>query len=66
VSSPVDRFLFGVEGGVGALWWATVAFILGFVGILGLIKGAWWAGFLLLPACVLAVQASRSFNRGER
>ena len=65
MTSQVDRFLFGTEG-VGALWWATLAFILGFVGILGLVKGAWWAGFLLLPAFVLAVQASRSFGKGDR
>jgi hypothetical protein len=66
VSSRTDRFLFSDDGGLGALWWATVAFILGFAGILGLIKGAWWAGFLLVPACVLAYQASRSFNGGQR
>ena len=61
-----DRFLFSTGDGVGALWWAIVAFILGFAGILGLIKGAWWAGFLLVPASALAYQASRSYNRGER
>jgi hypothetical protein len=66
VTSRADRFLFSTGDGVGALWWAIIAFILGFAGILGLIKGAWWAGFLLVPACLLAYQASRSFNRGER
>ncbi len=66
MSSRTDRFLFASGDGVGALWWATVAFILGFAGILGLIKGAWWAAFLLVPAFLLAYQASRSFNRGER
>ena len=66
MSSRTERFLFSTGGGLGALWWATVAFILGLAAILGLVKGAWWAGFLLVPACVLAYQASRSFNRGER
>jgi len=65
VTSQIDRFLFGTEG-IGALWWAMLAFILGFVGILGLVKGAWWAAFLLVPASVLAVQASRSFGRSDR
>ena len=66
MTSRADRFLFSTGDGVGALWWAILAFILGFAGILGLIKGAWWAGFLLVPACLLAWRASHSFNRGER
>jgi hypothetical protein len=66
VTSPADRFLYSDGGGLGALWWAIVAFILGLAGILGLVKGAWWAGFLLVPACMLAVQASRLYNRAER
>jgi hypothetical protein len=65
VSSRVDRFLFSTGEGLGALWWGMLAFILGFAGILGLVKGAWWAAFLLAPACVLAYQASRSFGRRE-
>ena len=65
MTSSTDRFLFSTGDGVGALWWAILAFILGFAGILGLIKGAWWAGFLLLPACLLAYQASRTYGRRE-
>ena len=65
VTSSTDRFLYSTGDGVGALWWAIVAFILGFAGILGLVKGAWWAAFLLVPALVLAYQASRTFNRRE-
>jgi membrane protein implicated in regulation of membrane protease activity len=66
VNPRVDRFLVGSGDGLGALWFATAAFILGFVGILGLTKGAWWAAFLLVPAFVLAILASRTFNRRER
>jgi hypothetical protein len=65
VTSRIDRFLFSTGDGVGALWWATVAFILGFAAILGLVKGIWWAAFLLIPACMLALQASRSFGGRE-
>ena len=66
MTSRTDRFLFSTGDGLGALWWATVAFILGFAGILGLAKGTWWAGFLLVPALLLAYQASRSFGKRER
>jgi len=65
VTSRIDRFLFSTGDGLGALWWATVAFILGFAGILGLVKGAWWAGFLLVPSLLLGYQASRSFGKRE-
>ena len=65
MSSRVDRFLFSTGDGLGALWWGTGAFILGFAAILGLVKGAWWAGFLLLPAWWLAYRAWRSFDKGE-
>ncbi len=66
MSTRTDRFLFSTGPGVGALWWALIAFILGFAAILGLIKGTWWAAFLLIPACLLAWQASRAFGRRER
>ena len=66
MTSRADRFLFSTGDGVGALWWAILAFILGFAGILGLIKGAWWAGFLLVPACLLAWQASRTYGKREQ
>ncbi len=66
MTSSTDRFLFSTGDGLGALWWAIFAFILGFAGILGLIKGDWWWAFLLIPAAMLAYQASRSFNKVER
>jgi hypothetical protein len=66
VNPRVDRFLFSTGNGLGALWWGTVAFILGFAAILGLSKGAWWAAVLLVPACLLAYGAWRSFGKGER
>jgi len=65
VSSRVDRFLFSTGNGLGTLWWGTIAFILGFAGILGLSKGAWWAAILLVGACVLAYGAWRSFQKGD-
>ena len=65
MSSRVDRFLFATGGGLGTLWWGTGAFILGFAGILGLSKGAWWAVILLVPACLLAYGAWRSFRKGD-
>jgi membrane protein implicated in regulation of membrane protease activity len=66
VNPRVDRFLVGSGGGLGTLWFGTSAFILGFAAILGLVKGVWWTAILLVPACVLAYQAWRSFDRGER
>ena len=66
MTSRIDRFLFSTGDGLGALWFGTGAFILGFAAILGLVKGAWWTAFLLLPAWVLAYQAWRSFDKGER
>lgn len=66
MTSRVDRFLFGTGDSLGPLWFGTGAFILGFAAILGLVKGAWWAAILLLPAWALAYQAWRSFDRGER
>jgi hypothetical protein len=66
VTSRVDRFLFGAGDSLGPLWFGTGAFILGFAAILGLVKGAWWTAVLLVPALVLAYQAWRSFDRGER
>ena len=62
----VDRFLVGSGGGLGALWFGTAAFILGFAAILGLVKGAWWTAVLLLPAWVLAYMAWHSFGKGAR
>ncbi len=66
MTSRIDRFLFGGGDTLGPLWWATGAFILGFAAILGLVKGTWWTAVLLLPAWVLAYQAWRSFDKGER
>jgi membrane protein implicated in regulation of membrane protease activity len=65
VSSRVDRFLFSTGDGLGTLWFGTGAFILGFAAILGLVKGAWWTALLLVPACALAYQAWRSFEKGD-
>ena len=62
----IDRFLFGTGDSLGPLWFGIGAFILGFASILGLVKGVWWTAVLLVPACVLAYQAWRSFDRGER
>ena len=60
MTSRVDRFLFGSGDGLGPLWFGIGAFIL------GLVDGIWWTAVLLLPAWVLAYQAWRSFNKGER
>ena len=66
MTSRVDRFLFGTGDGLGPLWFGIGAFILGLASILGLVAGAWWTAVLLLPAWILAYQAWRSFDRGER
>jgi hypothetical protein len=66
VTSRVDRFLFGSGDSLGPLWFGTLAFILGFASILGLVKGVWWTAFLLVPAWVFAYQAWRAFDRGAR
>ena len=66
MSSRINKFLFGDGGGLGTLWFGTGAFILGFAGILGLTKGAWWAAILLVPALVLAALAWSSFGKAGR
>ena len=66
MTSRVNRFLFATGNGLGTLWWATIAFVLGFVGILGLSKGSWWAAILLVLALLLAYGALRSFRKGDR
>ena len=66
MTSRVDRFLFGTGDSLGPLWFGIGAFILVFAAILGLVEGTWWTAVLLVPAWVLAYQAWRSFDRGER
>ena len=66
MTSRVDRFLFGTGDSLGPLWFGIGAFILAFAAILGLVEGTWWTAVLLVPASVLAYQAWRSFDRGER